>query len=109
MVGGRGNKREGADVGTARQSLTGLASRQREARFWVLAAVAWVILLYGTLGIVRPLTTWLRDHDLLRLFLVCVVAAVVALDVFSGLLIVVSCWLVESGRNRDQRNQRATM
>lgn len=56
-----------------------LASRRSRVRFWLLAAVVWVSILYGTLGVVRPITTWLRDHDLLRLFLVCVVACVGAL------------------------------
>lgn len=79
MAEGRGSKGGVADAGTAREPRAILVFRQRGVRFWILAAVAWVILLYGTLGIVRPITTWLRDHDFLRLFLVLVVAAVAAL------------------------------
>lgn len=53
--------------------------RPIRARVWVAGALGWVLVLYGTLGIVRPITTWLRHHDLLRVFLACVIAAVGAL------------------------------
>jgi hypothetical protein len=50
---------------------------RRERRLWAFAA-AYTLLIYSTLGLVRPLTEWLRERNLLRLLIVAGFAVAVA-------------------------------